>query len=328
MSTSKNEVEIRVGVRRRPRGLLKKILLVSIGLYIFFLAYEFISDLVVTRLAQVEQIRHGVVQTTVRASGIVVREERVVPAPRTGKLKVLVPEGERVRVGEIVGQAIVPSLDSTTGEKLFNIKAPVAGVVSYYLDGLEEVYSPKNLKELDLSKVETIKSEPRQILPGSQLEEGRPAFKIVNNLEPVYIIAEVSDSQILSEKTRKKSLLLSFSPETKPAEAELLERNFRGQSNRVLLRLGSHLQNLATVRSQTFDIITERFTGYVVPSKAIVIKEGQHGIYMVYKERVRWKKVDISGMAEEKVVISGVTPDIKVILNPEYVKEGYPVKLP
>ncbi len=329
MKVSKNEAEIRVRVRRKPRGILQKILLATIGIYIFFLAYEFVSDMVIARLAGVEQIRQGVIQTSVKASGVIVRNERVVPAPRTGRLKVLVPEGQRVRVGETVAKVVVPSLDSKTGETLFNITAPQAGIVSYYLDGLEELYSPKNLKELDLNKVETIKSEPRQVLPGSEVEEGRPVLKIINNLEPIHIIAEIADGQKLSEKSEKKAFLLSFgSAEGKTSAAHLLARNFRGKANQILLRLADYNESLATPRRFDFDLITERFAGYVVPAKAIVRKEGKDGIYIVYKERVRWKKVDISGMAEEKVVISGVTPDIKVILNPEYVKEGYPIKIP
>lgn len=326
MRPLKNEAEIKVRVKRNPRGAFRKIILVIIMIYIAIITYGYIRDLVVTRLAKVEQVRHGVIQNTVEGSGILVRSEKVVSAPRTGILKVIIPEGERVRVGEVVAHVIVVSLDSKTGETLFNVIAPVSGIVSYHLDGLENIYSAKNIAELDLAKVETMTGESSQVLPGTQVEEGRPLLKIVNNLDPMYLIASASDLAI-SEKDIKKSFLISLNSGKKDeVKAVLVEQNFRGKPGRFLLSIANYDNRLAVPRNIDFTIVTERFEGYVLPTGAIVTKEDKDGIFTVYKERIKWKEVNVVGKSEGKIVISGVTPDIKVILNPEYVKEGRPFK--
>ncbi len=328
MFRSASEAEIKVRVRRNPRRALRKIIILLIALYTGFLGYRFGHDLIITRLAGVEQVRLGVIQSSIPAHGILVRSEKVVAAPHSGKLKVLAAEGERVRVGEVVAQVVTESLDKPAGETVFNLTAPWAGIISYHLDGLEEIYSPENIRELDLPGLEQVKSKPEQFTAGSPVEAGRPVLKIVNNLEPLYLIAFTENDLALPEKNKKNSLYLSFSQAEKElSQAVVQERNFRGRANQVLFSL-NYQESLAVPRKIELQVITDRFEGYVVPAGAIVQKEGKAGIYTVFKERVRWKKVEITGRAQEKVVISGITPDIKVILNPEYVKEGYPFKLP
>ena len=329
MQTSKNEAEVRVRVRRNPGRALRKLVLILISLYLIFLTYNFVHDLVVARLAKVEMISRGIVQAAVPAQGILVRDEIPVTAPRTGLLKVIVPGGERVRVGQVVAQVVAVSLDSHSGEKAYNITAPRAGIVSYHLDGLEEVYSRKNINELDLEKVQTLQPEVKQILPGNQVEEGKPVFKIVNNLEPLFVIADSSGEVNSVEIEKGSTVLLSLGSDEKDVSyAVLSEKNFGGSSGRMLLSLSSYANNLIAPRTITFKVITERYEGFFIPAGAIVRKEGKDGIFTVYKERVRWKGVEIQGRVGDKVVITGVTADLKVVLNPQYVKEGFTLKLP
>ncbi|MHB9096016.1 MAG: HlyD family efflux transporter periplasmic adaptor subunit, partial [Eubacteriales bacterium] len=313
----RNEAEIKVRVRRNPRRALRKFILLVITFYVIFLVYGFVRDLVVTRLARVEQIQQGVLQATLPATGVLVRNEKVVSAPHTGTLKVLASEGERVRVGQVVAQVVVATMDSKTGETVFNITTPRSGIVSYTLDGLEEVYSPRNVRELDLNKIETIKNEPHRFLPGSRVEEGKPVLKIVNNLEPVSIIAVTQNSFKLPEKGQKKPLLLILgADENDLTQAVIQEAPFRGKANEILLNLVNFKNSLIATRKLDFKIISARYEGYILPLSAIAIKQGKDGIYIVYKERVKWKNVQVLGRTAEKVAISGITPDIKVILNP------------
>jgi len=328
MQTSGHETEMKVRVRRNPKGFFRKLVLLVIAIYVVFVSYRFINGLIITRLAEVQQVSEGVIQSTVPASGIFVRNEKVVYAPKTGKLKVIIPEGERVRVGETVAQAVAPSLKSKTGEALFNITAPRAGIVSYRLDGLEDVYSPAKISELDLSKVQTIENELRKTMAGGQVEEGKPVLRIVSNLEPIYIIGTISGNPASLGGDEAKSILVSFAPDEKVSHALILEKGFREQADTFLLSLSDYPDKLLTGRRHDFWIVTERFEGYYVPVSAIVRKDGKDGIYTVYKERVKWKSVEIKGQADEKVAISGVTSVTKVILNPEYVKEGFPLKTP
>ncbi|WP_418790539.1 HlyD family efflux transporter periplasmic adaptor subunit [Phosphitispora sp. TUW77] len=329
MQTSKNEAEVRVRVRRNPRRALSKLVLIFISIYFILLTYNFVHALVVTRLARVETISRGVVQSTVPVQGILVRDEILVTAPQTGLLKVIAPEGERVRVGQVIAQVVAVSLDSHTGEKSFNITSPRAGIVSYHLDGLEEVYSWKNINELDLEKVQTIPAEVNHVLPGSQVEEGKPVFKIVNNLEPVFIIADTS-VKLKSKDMEKGSivLLLFGSDENNVSRAVLSEKIFGASPDRMLLSLSNYTNSLLTPRTIEFQVITERYDGFYIPVGAIVRKEGKDGIFTVYKERVRWKDIEIKARVGDKAIINDVTADLKVVSNPQYVKEGFPIKLP
>jgi putative membrane fusion protein len=295
---------------------------------VVYTAYQFIHGLVVANLAQVEQVKQGVVQSMLPAAGVLLRNEVVMKAPGAGKLKIVVAEGERVRVGELVAQVVAPSLQSSSGEQVFDLRAPLSGIVGYTLDGLEEVYTLEKIQQLDLAKVLSMAPTPNRFLPGEQVAEGQAVCKIVNNLEPLYIIGEV-DGELPSENDNKPPLSITFNPQKDAAmNATLLEENYRGQNGRVLLRMASYGKELITPRQKKFWIVTKSAEGIYTPVSAIVRKDGQDGVYTVYKEQVKWIKVEILARIEGKAVISGVTPDIKVVVNPEYVKEGYPLRNP
>lgn len=323
----RSDAEIKVRVRRNPRKALRKLSLIIIAVYVLFVTYGFIRDMIVTRIAGARQVQPGVVQVTVPIKGILVRDETVINAPRNGILKVVAREGERVRVGAVIAQVVVASLDSKTGETVFNIVAPKAGVVSYYSDGMENVYTPKNLTELDLNKIDTIKSVLRNFMPGNQVEEGKPVCKIVNNLAPVTIMAVANEPLKFPGSTQRSTVKISLSNNDKQVyQGVLLDKAFRGKANQILFSLDNYDGNLMIARKQDFSLTTARYEGYIVPAGAIVRKEGKDGIFTIYKERVKWKNVKIEGIYQEKVVISGLTPDIKVISHPEYVKEGRPFR--
>ncbi len=324
MQTAKGEAEIRVRVRRSPRHLLRKLILSVIAVYIVVVTYGFINELVIASLVKVEQVQDGVIQSTVTAEGILVRNEETVTSPHSGTIRRIAAEGERVRVGQVVAQVAIASLDSSNGVTMYNIKAPRSGIVSYRFDGLESVYTYQNLKELDLNKVEKLIAEYSEIKSEGTVEEGKPMFRIINNLDPVYIITRLQNGQTLPEK---ESFKISSGSGDKLFKAFITEQTFFNKPNQILFKVSYYDNWLMTSRKIKFNIITERYEGPVIPVSALVKKEGEDGIYTIYKERVKWKPVTVEGKSEGKAVISGVTPDVKVILSPEYVKEGVPLKI-
>lgn len=325
MQTANGQAEIKVRVRRNPRNLLRKLVLSVITVYIALVAYGFIKEIVVARLVNVEQVQSGVLQSSFTAEGILVRTEETVSSPRNGTIRRIAAEGERVRVGQVVAQVAVASLDSSNGETRYNIKAPKAGIVSYRIDGLESVYSYENLKELDLIKVEKLIAEYSEIKSDGVVEEGKPVFRIINNLDPVYIIATPQNGQKLPEK--QDSFQITSGSGDKLFKATLAEKNFFGKPNQILLRVANYDNGLMVLRKIKFDVVTERHEGHIIPISAIVKKEEKEGIYTIYKERVKWKPVEVEGKSEDKAVISGITPDTQVILSPEYVEEGVPLHI-
>lgn len=325
MNRPVGEANIRVRVKRKPRNVLRKVILMIIGVYFIFAAYGFVHDLVIAGLVKVELVKSNVIQNTIPSTGLLVRNETIITSPYNGKLKILVKEGERVRVGQVVAQVRALSLDSPNGEKLFNITAKKAGIVSFKIDGLEEIYTQKNLKALDLNKIETLKPENHQIVEGSDIESGKPVFRIINNLDPVYIVTSQADQKPFADED---SVLISWGTEGQSYRASIVERDLAGKKGLYLLSVSDYDNTLMILRKLDFKVITERYEGCVVPREAIIAKDGKDGIYTLYKERVKWKSIEVEGRVGEQVVVSGINPDTPVVINPELVKEGYPLKLP
>ena len=77
-------------------------------------------------------------------------------------------------------------------------------------------------------------------------------------------------------------------------------------------------------RQVDFELVSQSLSGYVLPKTAIVYKNDVSGIYIVYKETVRWIEVEIEKESEGMVQISGdeLTASIQVVMNPGLIKEG------
>ncbi|MHB1421341.1 MAG: HlyD family efflux transporter periplasmic adaptor subunit, partial [Bacillota bacterium] len=184
---------------RRRKGLnwLMKAGIAFILLLVVWVIFNHVKMLVVQRLIKVETTSYSIQEETVHLSGVIIKGETIITAPVTGKMRSVVPEGMRVPVGEVLAhvQAV-----GTTGEidgQDFPVAAPVAGMVSYHFDGLEQVLAPKTLEELDLNKIDQLVSQPGQDSgPNGQVKKGEALAKIVDNIGGLEIYATLGKAAL------------------------------------------------------------------------------------------------------------------------------------
>ena len=300
------------------------ILLVVITLYIVWQGINYTRDIVMARLLRVEEARYGVIEDVLPVEGTLIRNEKVLPSPGTGRLKILIPEGERVRVGAVVARVAAPAMDSQKGETLFNITAPVTGIVSYQTDGLESVYTPRNLQVLPVSKLRSTEIKPIKLTEGMQVEAGKPVAKIVNNLEPVNILGVIPKEKVSSDmlKTGKRVKVRFAKDQAAPVYLSVADSSFQGKENLYRLVLNNYSDSFINPRIVFFELVIKRFEGFIVPADALVEKENKLGVYIIYKEAIKWKNVQVIGQINNKVAIGGLEPGVSVVQNPKYAREG------
>ncbi|MFZ5639204.1 MAG: HlyD family efflux transporter periplasmic adaptor subunit [Bacillota bacterium] len=323
----------RSGRKRRHfsgTGAWRNILLAVITLYVVWQGINYTRDIVMSRLLRVEEARYGVIEDVLPVEGTLIRNEKVLPAPKTGRLKILIPEGERVRVGAVVAQVAAPAMDSQKGETLFNITAPVTGIVSYQTDGLEGVYTPLNLQVLPVSRLRGTEIKPNKLTEGMQVEEGKPVAKIVNNLEPVNILGVIPKEKVPFDmlETGKRVKVRFEKDQAAPVYLSVADSSFQGKENLYRLVLNNYSDSFINPRTVSFELVTKRFEGFIVPADALVAKEDKLGVYIIYKEAVKWKNVQVIGQINDKVAVGGLEPGVSVVQNPQYAREGRPFRHP
>lgn len=162
------------------------------------------------------------------------------------------------------------------------INAPVSGIVSYRVDGLEDILTPESFASLNTKMLEDLKLKTGEIV-ASTGENG----KVINNFEG-YIVTSLnskkaSEAQIGDTVT----LRLSNSEEITSEVVYLIQEE---DTRLITFKITSGLELLANYRKITFDIIWWSYSGLKVPNTALVsekrnTQDGEKDLYFVIRNR-------------------------------------------
>lgn len=147
------------------------------------------------------------------------------------------------------------------------VDAPMAGVVSYRVDELEETLTPDNFESLNKDMLEKLNLETGQIITTSN-QKG----KVINNYE--CYIATILDSEEAKEATigQKVSLRLSTQDEIGATISYTAKQS--NKSVLIVFKTSDCVEKLIDYRKITFDVIWWRYEGLKVPKSAVIYDGG------------------------------------------------------
>lgn len=147
------------------------------------------------------------------------------------------------------------------------IKAPVSGIVSYKVDGLEETLTTNNFSTLNKEFLLNLKLKTGQLIATND-ESG----KIIDSSK--CYIATISDSEEAKKAEIDQNVRVRLSS-NKIIDAKI---NYVSQENEeetlVILEINKQIGELANYRKISFDLIWWSSTGLKVPNQAIVEEDG------------------------------------------------------
>lgn len=158
-------------------------------------------------------------------------------------------------------------LENTLKNSSEYIKAPLSGIVSYRIDGLEDVLKIDDLSYLNKNFLENLNLKAGQIIPVSD-EKG----KIINNFE-CYIATVLNSDQAKDARIGDKvKLVLS---NLKEISAVVSYINIEEDDSRTIaLKITNNIEELMKYRKISFDIVWWSYEGWRVPNSAIITDEG------------------------------------------------------
>ncbi len=148
------------------------------------------------------------------------------------------------------------------------VKAPISGIVSYKVDGLEEVLTPDNFSALSKEYLESLNLQTGKIVPTSE-ESG----KVINNF--YCYIATITSSQEAknAEVGKNVKVRLSNNVEVSAQITNIVKEN--DEETLIILKLEKEIEELINYRKISFDLIWWNDTGLKVPNQAIVNDNGK-----------------------------------------------------
>ena len=214
--------------------------------------------------------------------GLFLYDETVVTAPAAGTFYGGFAEGDGVAVHEVCGE--LHRLNDLFSEPVEVITSPVSGILSYNLDGWENILTPASVGQLDLPSLfdgyETGESSAT-----SFVYAGDACFKVMDNKKDLYLLVDLGTMMPENKKIR-----LSFGKEEITGEVVSLRRY--GEGCFALVQMAPMEEAYRSRYVEMEWILAER-EGVLVDSSALTERFGETGVYRSEKGKLSFSPVTV-----------------------------------
>ncbi|HHW15522.1 MAG TPA: hypothetical protein GXX28_11415, partial [Firmicutes bacterium] len=251
----------------------------------------------------------GRVTVSVRGEALVVRSERALFAELAGELRPAAKEGERVPRGAVVAR-VEPvyggAAAAAAGEARW-LRAPLAGTVSYVLDGLEGVLGPQNLPELLNSETPVADlaqgAEPQATRARQRVTPGQPVAKVVDNFQ-VWLVADFPSGVRAALPQAGERVQLRFLGTGTPAgavcRATVTGRRDGRRGSRLVIVPVEYWPEFGRARRTAVELVLGEYEGVLVPRSSLVEQGGTVGVMVQSAAGRNFQPVSVRGGDRER----------------------------
>lgn len=204
--------------------------------------------------------------------------------------------------------------------EIITIKSERSGLLSYYIDGMENREGPFYLAEENYSD-EAL--EGKITAENDLVKAGKPIMKIIDNWNWYYNIVLPLHPGRLIALEEEVELVFKFAPGEK-ARAELARSEIDNDKREVRLSylIERQLPGFDQARLAEATLTYVRKKGVIIPAEAVFEKDQTTGVYINQGGRVVFQPVTVTGRQEDQVMVENLEPNSLVIKRHEMVEEG------
>lgn len=147
------------------------------------------------------------------------------------------------------------------------VKAPISGVVSYKVDGLEETLTPDNFDTLSKEYLESL-----DLKTGKMVATNEECGKVINNFYCYIATISTSEEAKQAEVGDSVKVRLSNNVEVSAEITNIIKED--DGDILLILKLTKEVEELINYRKISFDLIWWSASGLKVPKQAIVEQDG------------------------------------------------------
>ncbi|MBO5505368.1 MAG: hypothetical protein J5984_02710 [Clostridia bacterium] len=184
-------------------------------------------------------------------------------------------------------------LEANTSNKKYGIYAPISGSFMSKLDGVEEKLTVKAMEELTPKSLNKLDKEKIENKSENKAEKDKNFCKIVDTYKWYYAATiPAKEAEVFSTG---ESVKLRFSNISGTAVDGKVHRISEEEGGKVVIVISSdkYVESVYSMSEADADIIRRTYSGIRIPSKAIRIKDGVKGVYVVRNSTVKFVEVDV-----------------------------------
>lgn len=177
------------------------------------------------------------------------------------------------------------------------VKVSMSGIVSYFIDGLEDKYTNENFDALfEKDFIEDSKSY--------SLNQGKSNdnFKILDNFS-MNILA-FSDDKKLEDIKVNDVVLIEWDLTGTKTYARVLKKEKTGDTYKFLLNIRERISELYKDRFSKMEIIFDEYKTFKLPKSALVDRGSEKGVYIKdIDNTIRYKRVLLVGSDRDNIYV-------------------------
>ena len=248
-------------------------LLIMVILYVLIYVVPQVSDIFV----ETYTAEYGTLQVTDDATCLFVRNEKTYTAKSAGSVERVAKKGRLMQSGA--------NIVNVAGKAYYS---DTKGLVSYYYDGLETVYTPKTMNGLTSEALSAEKQDayPVKKAVSKDAVSGDVVYKIVDN-QKWYLMCWLKGDAV-SHYKEGRSIIVDFKDGKDGDDSTQLKMHIdsltpQGDETMMILSCNRHYADFDQYRTRECTLIASSTSGIFLETDSIVEEEGQKGVYVVDK---------------------------------------------
>lgn len=187
------------------------------------------------------------------------------------------------------------------------IYAQAAGVVSFTIDGYEQLLSPSNIKNFKLSNIKEIMNSLEKRKEAE--EKASTGVKIVDNFE--WYTCSLIGKDVAQDMKQGKKVKLRFTDfGNAEVNGEIYEISQpEGDTCLLIIKVNEHVDSFYKKRIAAMEIIKSYNEGFTVPAKAIVVKDNVKGVYVLRNGMVKFAPVAVLNEGKDQCLVQNLSKD-------------------
>ena len=191
-----------------------------------------------------------------------------------------------------------------------NVFSPFPGVFSTNTDGYEQILTTKNASEMKYADFKNISDKLKQ-KTNEQISNEK--FKLIDNYK--WCVAILVDKNRALDFEIGEDVFLRLNNEKKDIKAKVESiSDDKGNDKVMIVSTTSYDANSYMQRSVDVELIKNIYKGLKVPSKALVKKDGQDGVFVAVDGLAKFKKCEIVYKDENYTIVKENNSDSKALL--------------
>ncbi len=191
-------------------------------------------------------------------------------------------------------------LEEKINNSIVELYSPESGIISYYIDGVEEILNPENLSNIKIDFIKSLDIKPNS-LQDENVIYNQPVFKVIDNTSwYIGILTDINDSETF--KIGGNLIVEMNGDQVNGLVEEIIKSE---DDSLIIVKIHQQANNFHKERRLKLNIIKDNYEGLKINKDSIIEKDGQLGVYSLdINNKSTFVPIKIVGYKEDEVIIN------------------------